>query len=348
MSGRHLTSAIVAPAGAAAGLYALTQVTGTRWFTLFAGAAVGLLLVALAWRPRVDGLRLCLPGWAKGAVGEDVAFWLHVHNTSERPYPPLEVRLTVRGLDPVTAHVEPVAAGGRAAVEFARPALSRGTTDVCEIDVVSTGVLGLVHSHVRAEYPHRLVVHPRRVPVRSPARSTVRSDDVGIPTNRPGPDVMGVREWRTGDPVRSVHWRSTARRGTLVVRERSDVDAGRLVVALACGSDADDWEDAVAVAAGACRAAHVDGRPLSLWVWGEGGRRTDAPVGNPLALLDWWAALAASDRPTAEAIGIAVRDLGADDVRVAVSAAATEQSWHEIRSAVARAGGTAHRLSVAS
>ncbi len=34
-----------------------------------------------------------------------------------------------------------------------------------------------------------------------------------------GLDVRGVREWRPGDAVRHVHWRSTARTGRLTVLE---------------------------------------------------------------------------------------------------------------------------------
>jgi uncharacterized protein (DUF58 family) len=38
---------------------------------------------------------------------------------------------------------------------------------------------------------------------------------------RPGPegDFYGVREWRSGDSLRYVHWRSSARTGKLVVRQ---------------------------------------------------------------------------------------------------------------------------------
>jgi uncharacterized protein (DUF58 family) len=34
-----------------------------------------------------------------------------------------------------------------------------------------------------------------------------------------GTDLYGVREYRSGDPLRRIHWRTSARRGELVVRE---------------------------------------------------------------------------------------------------------------------------------
>jgi uncharacterized protein (DUF58 family) len=34
-----------------------------------------------------------------------------------------------------------------------------------------------------------------------------------------GTDLYGVREYRAGDPLRRIHWRTSARRGELVVRE---------------------------------------------------------------------------------------------------------------------------------
>jgi len=43
-------------------------------------------------------------------------------------------------------------------------------------------------------------------------------------------DVRGVRPYRPGDPIRTIHWRSSARRGELVVREYDTAQAPDLVL----------------------------------------------------------------------------------------------------------------------
>jgi uncharacterized protein (DUF58 family) len=43
-------------------------------------------------------------------------------------------------------------------------------------------------------------------------------------------DVRGVRPYRSGDPLRSIHWRSTARRGELMVREYDVAPSPELIL----------------------------------------------------------------------------------------------------------------------
>jgi uncharacterized protein (DUF58 family) len=64
-----------------------------------------------------------------------------------------------------------------------------------------------------------------------------------------GDVVRGVRDYVPGDPVRRVHWPSTARRGDLVVKEVEEPGAPRLVVALDLGGGGEAGERAAARAA---------------------------------------------------------------------------------------------------
>ena len=43
-------------------------------------------------------------------------------------------------------------------------------------------------------------------------------------------DVRGVRPYRPGDPIRGIHWRSSARRGELMVREYDAAPSPELVL----------------------------------------------------------------------------------------------------------------------
>jgi uncharacterized protein (DUF58 family) len=53
------------------------------------------------------------------------------------------------------------------------------------------------------------------------ARPRVRELEAGAASSRAGTgtELFGVREYRPGDPLRRIHWRSSARHGELIVRE---------------------------------------------------------------------------------------------------------------------------------
>ncbi len=343
----HLSGLIVVPVFLAAALYALAVLTGNLWFTLLAAGAVGLVVGARIWTPKLDGLELCFSGPRRAAVGEQVVHTLHVHNRSDRPTPALCITEHLPGLAIARVYVEPLPAGGRAVAELSRVALSRGVTFTGRIAVVAQGGLGLAIAKATVDHGHRLVVHPRAV-LMGRASSRARADDQVDSVPGPGTDVAGVREWRAGDAASSVHWRSTARRGTLVVRERAAATSRHVVVALACSSDAPDWEDVIAAAAGACRAAQLAGDRLTLWVWANGKTLGPPPVQSVPGLLDWWAVLPMSDLPAPDSLARALTSIDAADVLVAASASATEQWWEQVRQAAQRGGALAQRLPVTS
>lgn len=340
---RHLTAVIIGPFALAAALYSLTVLTGTVWFTLLAGAAAGLVVAALFTRPSLDGVTLCLSGSRQSTVGELVELTLHVHNNSPRISSAVELRSKFDGLADGRIHVEPIPPGGRAVVTLSRVALYRGVAESCGIDMEAGSGLGMMCTHVMGDYRHRLVIHPRRVAVVLAAQlgQTAESAD---PVRGAGLDVTGIREWRPGDASGSVHWRSSARRGTLVVRERGAAVTRHVVVALVCSSDATDWEDAIALAASACRVAQEAGHRLTLLVWTDGALAAP-PVGSVQGLLDWWAGLSASDTPEPATLARALAAVDAGDVHVAVSATTREGLLEEIRTTGA---GAVHRLTVAT
>ncbi|MBI2842281.1 MAG: DUF58 domain-containing protein [Armatimonadetes bacterium] len=87
-----------------------------------------------------------------------------------------------------------------------------------------------------------LLVYPKPVPIRvaSPSQASVEFG-VESPVNRRAPrgDFAGVRDYRAGDEIRRVHWKTTARTQRLAVTEYEDSTADLLTVAvdLSIGSD---------------------------------------------------------------------------------------------------------------
>jgi uncharacterized protein (DUF58 family) len=287
----HLTAAIGGPAVAAAALGALAVLTGSGWLMLLAGAAAGLLAAALLLRPRLGDLTLYMTGPARVASGEPVTHHLHIHNRGAASSPPLRLRHSLRGVADQSVYVVGLPPGGRAEVDLTRPALARGVAQSCNIWLESTAPLGLLAVTRVASYSQPLVVHPAVV---APDQSASRQrglDDAIDPVPGAGLDIAGVREWQHGDDPRRIHWRSTARRGRLVIAERGLGAAPALSLVVVGPSEAPDWEGLVALAAATCRAAQLEGRPVTVRAW-NGQLDSPATHGRSVvALLDWWAGL---------------------------------------------------------
>lgn len=100
-------------------------------------------------------------------------------------------------------------------------------------------------------------------------------------------EVHGLRDYRAGDSPRRVHWKATARRNRLIVREYEDSAPPRLTLvvdpwlpARATDADRDRLEAVVSLAAGICREwRRGAGARLALVVAGPTPVTLDGPPG---------------------------------------------------------------------
>jgi uncharacterized protein (DUF58 family) len=196
-----------------------------------------------------------------------------------------------------------LAGHGQRTVRYAIPAGRRGRLLLGPLTVERTDPLGLFVWRRRQTADGVLWVHPRVHPLR-PLPVGVVLDYEGRTTQHARPGTVtfsSLREYVPGDDPRQIHWRSTARTGTLIVREHVDTTEPTTTIVLDTRSramDEDAFEHAVAFAASLVRAVEDVGRPVALHIVGE----------DPAAVL------AAGATGTLDRLAMAERRSGMDDV----------------------------------
>ncbi|TPX00809.1 DUF58 domain-containing protein, partial [Schumannella luteola] len=134
------------------------------------------------------------------------------------------VELALPGLRRSTAHTQ----------DFGIPTDRRGVIAVGPVRTVRGDPLGLVRRELSWTDRLELVVHPRTVSVPSTSTGLIR-DLEGAPTrDLTASDVSfhALREYQSGDDRRYIHWKSTAKTGTYMVRQFEQTRRSHLVVSL--------------------------------------------------------------------------------------------------------------------
>src|SRR3954463_3117925 len=132
------------------------------------------------------------------------------------------------------------------------------------------------------------------------------------PRRGQGPEYLGVREFRPGDPIRQVHWRLSARHGELVVRDLEEHRVPRLAVWVDTHGDA-ALDEACSAAASIVASATTTGVGIRLAAATPNGP-TVVSRASALTLHRWLARLGTSDVPSSTALawlaGDALRGVG--------------------------------------
>lgn len=254
--------------------YGLGVALGYPVLVAVAAGAAAILVAAgcfVTIRPSVQLTRQVTPD--RTTVGEPALGRIHVRNTARRP----SVAFTAVdriGPETVTLDVRSVAGGGMRAVNYPLPAPRRGRIPLGPLTVERRDPFGLFRWARRQTSDDVLWVHPRIHPMRALPVGVVLDYEGRTHENaRLGTVTFSaLREYVPGDDPRQIHWRSTARLGTLVVREHIDTTEPTTTVVLDTRSEAfdpDSFEHAVEVAASVVRTVENIGRPVELHVIGE-------------------------------------------------------------------------------
>lgn len=129
-----------------------------------------------------------------------------------------------------------------------RMVLTRGTATVRSRRPLPVGPVGCVDVVLRCLGPLHLgmseteeglrsdhVVQPLALPAQARLRGALHFGEAGPSTPLGVSEVRGLRDHVTGDGLRAVHWRATARRGSLVVRDTATPSGEDLRLHVAAG-----------------------------------------------------------------------------------------------------------------
>lgn len=177
---------------------------------------------------------------------------------------------------------------------------ARGERTLGPTTVEVRDVLGLMRSTTRYPSTAGVLVHPRVHLLSAPEREALLRLHGGVGDDRQAVD--GLRRYRRGDPLRDVHWKSSAKQpdGELVVKKFATEERSRSVllatVATADGSDATAEADAVAEAAASVAAVLLESG-VNVGLATSAGRVAPDDPDGLRALLDHLAVAGAGSPP---------------------------------------------------
>ena len=261
-------------------------------------AATGLVLAPLAARAwvRLAAGPISLrrrAGRGAHVEGEDVWVTLEARPKAALPPPSLAVHERIVRLGERETPLR--RAGGAYRGTYVLERVPRGRYDVEEAHAALEDPFGLARAEVELTGGGALVVYPRLVELPGLFSETGAHAQDGRRQllRRPsGFDLHSVREYERGESLRKVHWRTTARRGQLMVKELEDAPRDEIAILLDADASAvagDSFDVQVRAAGSVLRTHAARGRRAVLAL------NASRPVSVRVSSLegDWLAALTA-------------------------------------------------------
>ena len=247
---------------------------GLGWVELVAVAFAGTVLISVAAVYLVGrnafSIELSVPH-SRVVVGERASGLLTVVNPTRRRLIGVKIEVPIgRGLAEIA--MPGLARGASFRHEFLVPTTHRGVLSIGPVRTVRADPVGLVRRELVWTDATELFIHPRTIGIPSTSTGFVR-DLEGHPTkDLSNSDVSfhALREYVPGDERRYIHWKSTAKTGTYMVRQFEETRRSHLVIALSLATanyaTDEEFEMAVSVAGSLGARAIRDARNVAVVV----------------------------------------------------------------------------------
>lgn len=214
--------------------------TGLGWLYIIEAMLLSLLVVAfLLARWELRGVHACRTVTPYAFEGDTVSVRLVVENHSHRPKLLLELRdwfpASTPDSEEVIRLIEMLDERGRTTRSYQVQTYRRGRYTFGPVEIRSGGPFGILFATKRVAQPTPLLVYPAVEPLphsfldhaTQQARQTLSRARLGDDQR-----FRSIRDFRSGDPRRWIHWRSSARLGRLVVKQFEKQQHTRLVLIL--------------------------------------------------------------------------------------------------------------------
>ncbi|AFZ04497.1 DUF58 domain-containing protein [Calothrix sp. PCC 6303] len=258
--------------------------TMAGWLYAISGISVALLVISAILPPRsLTNLKLKRRAILPVTAGEDLLVEIEVSNPGKQEVSLLQVTdilPLVLGKQVKTA-IYAIASNNNHHWQYYYPTQRRGIYRWQTVELQSGAPLGLFWCRRPRECPATAIVYPEVLKLTNcPLVDAMGRDDSkqSDPSGSPWQAateglVRSLRPYRMGDPIRMVHWRTSARYGELRVRELEAVTGGKdVIIALdtAATWESENFEQAVTAAASLYFYAQHQAMNVRLWTAGTG------------------------------------------------------------------------------
>ena len=246
---------------AAVVLVAIGWALGYEALTVVGVAAA--IAVAIGWAvaysvPTLEVARTIQPTRVERA---NPAFGLlEVRNAASRRSRPCHAVETIAPGPDIVVAIPSLRPDRAVSVPYRIPTHRRGTLSIGPLAIERRDPLGLWHARRPLGRAVTLLVQPHVTPLdpRPSGRARHIDGPVSNDSTKGTQTFHSLREYTPGDDIRHVHWRSTARTGTMMVREHVDTSEPTTVVVLDLRAEryrGDRFEEAVDVVASVAAAS---------------------------------------------------------------------------------------------
>lgn len=284
--------------GAAVGLYAGARLLGLVQLAVLAVATVLLLISAYVW-VRVRNPALVARRTLKERLQVGVEGRVDLVVIATRRAPTIAIADAFdQGRRAARFLLAPLSPDEEARAAYRFPTDRRGRFEIGPLRATLGDPFGLVSSSRRMLGTEQVIVYPRVHEIVAPPDIGGLDLDRDHPAVRPrvesSGDFMTLRDYAPGDDLRHVHWRSTARRGHLMMRQNETRRRAPVLLMLdvrPATYDRAGFERAVEAVASIATALDRAGRPFEV-AWSTGtnvgapGRRHLAFIMDELAIVE--------------------------------------------------------------